>query len=154
MPDRTNINFSVTLDRKPAPEGVARVRAIVGQYAPIELELHAARAGSSDEWSIGGWYCEGTPDEADHIADELHETFPHALEVRCWDDPKYEWLGTLTLYRRGEPEARTASCDANGTAVYTAAEVLERVEKAKADHEPDASIALAAVIEAVQQLSL
>ena len=99
-------------------------------------------------------YCEGIPDEADRIADELHEAFPDAVEVRCWDDPKYEWLGTLTVYRRGEPEARTASCDANGTAVYTASEIVEVSEKTKAEHEPDPAIALMGVLHALRELEL
>jgi hypothetical protein len=152
--DRTNINFWVTLDHEPAPDELTRVQEIAEAYGSIDLDVSSAALGDSGEWNVGGIYCEGIPDEADGIADELHEAFPDAIEVRCWDDPKYEWLGTLAVYRRGEPEARTASCDANGTAVYTASEIVEVAEKTKAEHEPDPAIALMAVIGALRELEL
>jgi hypothetical protein len=152
--DRTNINFWVTLDHEPAPHELTRVQEIVEGYGSIDLNVSSGAVGDGGEWNVGGFYCEGIPDEADGIADELHEAFPDAVEVRCWDDPKYEWLGTLTVYRRGEPEARTASCDSNGTAVYTASEIVKVAEKTKAEHEPDPAIALMAVMDALRELEL
>ncbi len=154
MADRTNINFWVTLDHEPAPHELTRVQEIVEGYGSIDLDVSSGAVGDGGEWSVGGFYCEGIPDEADGIADELYEAFPDAVEVRCWDDPKYEWLGTLTVYRRGEPEARTASCDPNGNAVYTASEIVEVAEKTKGEHEPDPAIALIAVLHALRELEL
>ncbi len=154
MADRTNINFWVTLDHEPAPHELTRVQEIVECYGSIDLDVSSGAGGDGGEWNVGGFYCEGIPDETDGIADELHEAFSDAVEVRCWDDPKYEWLGTLTVYRRGEPEARTASCDANGTAVYTASEIVKVAEKTKAEHEPDPAIALMAVMDALRELEL
>lgn len=152
MADRTNINFSLTLEREPGEGDIETVNRIVGQFEPIELDLNAT-PHDDRTWTIAGFYLEGIACQADQIADALHEAFPDA-EVRCWDDPKYEWLGTLTVYRRGENAALTASCDAYGTPVYTPSEILELVEKTKAAHEPDPTIALAAVIEAVRQLAI
>lgn len=154
MADRTNINFWVTLDHEPAPHELARVHEIVEGYGSIALDVSSGAVGDAGEWNVGGFYCEGIPDEADGIADELHEAFPDAVEVRCWDDPKYEWLGTLTVYRRGEPEGRAASCDADGAAVYTASEIVKVAEKTKAEHESDPVIGLTAVMDALRELEL
>ena len=152
--DRTSINFWVTLDHEPGPDEIAVIRNVAQAHDPIDLDVRSASLDGGKSWNAGGFYCEGIPDEADQIADELHDAFPDAVEVRCWDDPKYEWLGTLTVYSRGEPGARTASCDANGTAVYSAAEILQVVERTRAEHEPDLAIAVMAVIEALRALEL
>ncbi len=154
MADHTIINFAVPLDHEPSDDDLARVQAITEHYEPIDLDVDFWSPPDGQTWTIGGCYCEGIPEEADHIAVDLHDAFPDAIEVRCWDEPKYEWLGTVTVYRRGDRASVSASCNAEGTAVYTAAEVLETVAQAKADHEPDPAIALAAVIEAVRALAI
>ena len=65
---------------------------------------------------------------ADFIAKELIEAAPGCSFV-LWEDPKYEWLGSLNAYT---PELGhfTAECDANGRPVYTAAEITSMIAAA------------------------
>lgn len=116
MADRTNINFWLDLEREPTQDELDAVRGIVNEHAPIDEEISCHHIADKGIWSVGGFYFEGVPDEADRIADALNNRFPDAAEIRCWDDPKYEFLGTVTVYRRGE-HVLSASCDSEGTVV-------------------------------------
>lgn len=120
MSDRSNINYWVTFDHEPSPEEQAVLELIVSGRDPMDptFDLHQEERDGASRWNYGGFYIEGIMDEFDAIADDLHEAFPDAIEIRCWVDPKYEWLGTVSIYRRGDPEAITAECDADGGAVF------------------------------------
>lgn len=62
---------------------------------------------------------------SDELASLLESCAPQS-SFTIWEDPKYEWLGSLNLLT---PELGrfTAECDANGRAVFTETEVQNMV---------------------------
>ncbi|WP_026820054.1 DUF3145 family protein [Arthrobacter castelli] len=65
---------------------------------------------------------EGPCGSADEIATQLQLTAPDA-SWQVWEDPKYEWLGSLCRFTPGLG-LWTAPCDADGCPVFTDQQVL------------------------------
>ncbi len=51
---------------------------------------------------------------------------PHQFAFTVWEDPKYEWLGTLYRYTPGQPMF-TAECDASGRAVIEFSQIAAAI---------------------------
>ena len=59
---------------------------------------------------------------AERLADELVSAAPEVAFL-AWEDPRYEWLGTVVAYVPGVGQF-TGPCDAQGTPLWTTGQVL------------------------------
>lgn len=137
MSDRTNGNATVTFDHRPTEAEVAKWAEVIEGFGEGEPDWDAGDFEQGGTTLGAGWN-EVIPIHPQGWAEELHKVFPDA-EVRCWDEPAYEWLGTLTVYRKGE--MLTAQCDSNGTPFYQIFDIQKAVENTATYEELVAAIA-------------
>ena len=96
-----------------------RVRAVL-----VVLTEHSLAVGDEDAVVLREQYLE--PEmafgSAEHLADELVSAAPDVAFL-AWEDPRYEWLGTVFAYVPGVGQF-TGACDAQGIPLWTTDQVL------------------------------
>lgn len=114
MSDRTHLQLQIL---HCPPDQLRKVHAVI-EYSICDL-------ADDEDVELGETYEveETVCGTADEIAAKLQQDAPDAAWL-CWEDPKYEWLGKLHRYT---PELGLWSreCDANGTPLFVAEEVLQ-----------------------------
>lgn len=86
---------------------------------------------------------------ADELAGTLMETAPGA-SFELWEDPKYEWLGSLWRYTP-DLGAFSAECDADGNPQYDANWIMGRLEKGEAITPADVGVPWRAALTALEE---
>ena len=108
-------------------------RLVIADYVTAAAEDHVldlTEGYTEEEISCGS---------ADELAPRLEEAAPQCSFV-LWEDPKYEWLGSIRAYTPALGSF-AADCDASGQPVFTLSEVLAMLQsdQVTAYNDPDDS---------------
>lgn len=121
MSDRTPLQLQI-LD---CP--LSQVQAVIDLVDQMGLHLEHVSDGQAadDHLGLGLTYMNDQTrcGSAQEIAQHLQQVAPDA-SWQVWEDPKYEWLGTLFRFTPALG-LFAANCDAAGTPVFTDERVLE-----------------------------
>lgn len=119
MSDRTSVTAHITLNRPSTPEDIEKLS---------ELDMDPDEVGSGADFNptdptfIFAQSYEHRMGETRYVLEEIQEMFPDAIEITVWEDPKYEYLGTLDRWSASDGDF-SAACDANGNVVVIAPDI-------------------------------
>jgi hypothetical protein len=130
MGDRTYFQVHIYDCPEDQREAARRVIADYVTAADEDDVLHLTEGYTEDEVSCGS---------ADELAPRLEQAAPGCSFV-LWEDPKYEWLGSIRAYTPALGSF-AADCDASGQPVFTLSEVLAvlKSDQVTACNDPDDS---------------
>jgi hypothetical protein len=111
MGDRTALQITIAECPESEVEDVLNILSEygLGEDDPLTLGVEYL----NDEISCGS---------SDELASALREQAP-GTSFEVWEDPKYEWLGSLNVTAEGQHFG--AECDANGQALWTSEQVIK-----------------------------